>query len=1006
MQHAFLDAVLPAEGIRVVAFVPKGWSAFRHEFVENNDQLVQRTQMLDDDHLATYFALASYAPDAASRTLDNTLQLKSFWVDLDFKQYKTYKHALAALQKFTDRVGVPTFAVHSGGGMHLYWAFHAPIATAQWHPLAIAFQATWQEAGLKADPVSTNAAQVLRMPGTHNRKPAYPEPRPVQIVGNSSKLYDPYDMAENFVEVSVEGHILPLFRDLKFPEALRRSHDDLTDGMGHRDSYLDPMLDRCQQVRHAWDNPDELDQTTWYHIVQLVRCTVDGDDHAHTISKGYDGYTPQEVDKKIAYLESKDIGPTTCDRFRSVNPKGCEGCLHNVTSPIVLGHMDVEMTARVIHEAPMADAPQAAQAPETFEYEPTPAPTVELPAGDVVQAPTTIRAVVQRIANPLSRIPADCGFDYNSMTGYLERRKRGSDGEYETVSIFHGFICPERVETDTYGEHDSMVKLYVQNAGQAPKHIFIQNKALADKRMLSTELLNKGVQFMTRNAGDILDLLQIMTGDLAVRKENAEVISQMGWQDERMFVVGTTGVTREGAVALDMPSVSPIRSTAQHYHAQGTLEGWVKTAEAYNRPGGEVYQFALCYGAAGLFLPDTSHSGVVLALFSRESARGKTTVGDGALSWWGDPDMIKSQASDTNNALFNRASRNKNLPIVIDEVTEKPARDLSDVVYHMSLGREKARLTSTADPREILPPWALPVITTSNVAIKPLLHDHRGDSQGLFARIFEVSLNVPFAKSATPEDKEILRDGFLKNYGMAGPILTAHILANLERFNNERRSIHAALDKALGNDSYFRFWVASCSATMAVAAAARECGLLNYDLGALAKWVILSMKAQRDNSTSLIPTADEILSRFLSANVNNIVMKLYRRTSIGTSKINHVMYWPEEGIRGSRLVGMADFTSGELHLAHHSIAKFCRDAGIDRDGFASDAFVETDTKGVRLLKSVQPRQINLGEGGRMASARTQVLSFNLRHEALADFARQHDEVIRASSEGDNVRSIR
>lgn len=1008
MQHAFLDAVLPAEGTRVVAHVPRGWSAFRHEFVDNNDQLVQRTSMLDDDHLPTYFALASFAPDAAERTIPNTRQLKCFWIDLDFKEYKTTTAARADIIQLSNRVGEPSFIVHSGGGLHLYWVFNEPLDTAVWHPLALAFQATWQAEGMKADPVSTDASRVLRMPGTHNRKEKYGEPRPVRIILNTNKTYDPWVMAESFVEVTVEGHILPLIKDLAVPDNLRRSHDDLIDGLGHRESHFGPLLDRCLQVRHAWDDPDDLLEPVWHAIVQLVRHTVDGDMHAHAISEGHHSYSERETDKKLAYLEAKDVGPTTCDRFRALNPAGCVGCPHRITSPIVLGHVDAEVMARAVHSSVALASPAGAHDDETpppsLAYEPRVDDAVE----PVVHAPAPTRAPARAgVAhiNPLSRIPADSQFDFNAQTKYIEMRKRGGDGEYTTVSIFHGFLCPERVEYDA-GLREATLLVYVQNAGQAPKHIRIPMRAMADKKSLSIGLLNEGVQVMTKNAGDILELLQVMSNDLVIRQANTNVIDQMGWQDDGGFVVGTTGYTPTGEVTHDVPAVQPILNTAPHFTQSGTLDGWKKTAEAYNRPGGEVYQFALCYGAAGLLLPDTTYSGVVLSLYSRESGRGKTTVGFGALSWWGNPDMLKSQASDTNNALFNKASRSKNLPIVIDEITEKPARDLSDVIYHMAQGREKESLTSNRDPRQVLPPWTLPVITTSNVAVKPLLHDHRGDSQGMFARIFEVSLSGSFAPSATALDKDILRDGFTKNYGVAGPVLAAHIMANHDRLNIELRKIIAMLDSAVQGDPYYRFWVASCAAALTVAIAANECGLLSYNVEALSVWAVDSMKAQRDSSDALIPTPDEVLSRFLALNVNNIMLKMYRRTSVGAAGVRDFMYWPEDGVRGNRLVGLADFTSGRLLLSHHAVTKFCRDAGHDVDGFALDSYELVDAKGGRLLLSTRPYLTNLGEGSRTASARTRALGFNLRHEALADYARQYDEVIRASSEGGNIRSIK
>src|SRR5690606_31582335 len=126
------------------------------------------------------------------------------------------------------------------------------------------------------------------------------------------------------------------------------------------------------------------------------------------------------------------------------------------------------------------------------------------------------------------------------------------------------------------------------------------------------------------------------------------------------------------------------KAVVRNYEPAGSLEEWKRTAAIYNHDGVQAYQFALMYGAAGILLPTTKLSGVVLSLYSQSAGRGKSTAGYGALSWWGNPDALKSQSKDTNNALFNKASRHKNLPLLLDEITDKPSYELEDLVYFMS----------------------------------------------------------------------------------------------------------------------------------------------------------------------------------------------------------------------------------------------------------------------------------------------------------------------------------
>lgn len=95
----------------------------------------------------------------------------------------TLTAALAILAPFPD----PTFIVSTGGGVHCWWAVRgaedlpveeARSVSSRW---ARALTESAEVFGLHVDPVG-DLARVLRIPGTHNRKPRYPEPIPIEIM--------------------------------------------------------------------------------------------------------------------------------------------------------------------------------------------------------------------------------------------------------------------------------------------------------------------------------------------------------------------------------------------------------------------------------------------------------------------------------------------------------------------------------------------------------------------------------------------------------------------------------------------------------------------------------------------------------------------------------------------------------------------------------------------------------------------------------------------------------
>lgn len=971
MQHAirFLEAVLPANGLRVVASKPPKWrNGFKHTFLDTNEELVAEAMRLDQSGVANWFALATYADPQAGRTAINTVQLQCLWLDLDYKHYASTEEATNDIARLAQVVGQPSIKVHSGGGAHVYWVLRQALATSEWSPLARAFQAVWQGLGIQADPISADAARVLRVPGTHNRKPEYGEPREVVIEFFEDITYDATALAKKLgavPRVKATKPVLPASVDV--PAAMRDVNDDLGAGIERRPSFIGPLVSKCRHMRHAYEHQATLSEPQWYAVIGLARHLEEGRKVAHIFSNKHPGYSAEETDAKLAQLEANDIGPTTCAKFKQVNPAACAGCPYNITSPIQLGYQEAESVQ-----------------PEVTVVEHT-----VTDSGEAV--------IVERSARPDARIPQGYKFDGQIMYKSLLDDQTGM---WHDEPIFQGFLCPERIVTNERANYATEIQLYVQSAGQPPKRITVPAKALSDKRDSARELLSRGVVFMSKHSGHLLDLLQRMTQDIQSRRRDSSVAEQMGWQDDGMFVVGATGYRRHLPPLFDLPVPTGTKSVVRNYEPAGSLESWKRTAAIYDHPGAEPYQFALCYGAAGVFLEKAKLSGVILSLFSQAAGRGKSTAGYAALSWWGNPNGMKSQSKDTNNALFNKASRHKNLPLLMDEITDKPSWELEDLVYFMSQGREKESLTSERVARPILPGWALPVISTSNNSIKSKLQSRRGDAQGLFARIIEVPMDLDFATSMGYSDRMALRDGFQDNYGHAGPKLVEWAMDNQDMCDTLMDKFAMQLDTAVKGDAAYRFWVASCAATLTVAAVSNRMGLLPYDLTGLSKWTGALLRAQRADAATSIATSDDVLANFLEVNANRIVVS-YLATLGGTATAPRI--WPEE-FRGSQLVGRAELPERSLYISMPAFMRFCHESGFDISAFIRNAARNVDPlSGETLLKKPGPTMVNLGRGTKTASARTKALEFNLLHPTLREYAMGIDTKI---TEATQLRSVK
>src|SRR5262249_10952064 len=117
----------------------------------------------------------------------------SVWLDLDGKDFQSpgdglhavFKKILTSLKQFHTAVGFPypSVMVWSGGGVHPYWLFDQHVPKERWTRIAQALRAAVEQFGLRAATKGkTDAARVLRIPGTENRNPEYDQPIPAEVI--------------------------------------------------------------------------------------------------------------------------------------------------------------------------------------------------------------------------------------------------------------------------------------------------------------------------------------------------------------------------------------------------------------------------------------------------------------------------------------------------------------------------------------------------------------------------------------------------------------------------------------------------------------------------------------------------------------------------------------------------------------------------------------------------------------------------------------------------------
>ncbi len=958
----FLRAVLPSTG-RFVAAVKAPKKGMIHHFFETPEALAHFLVQRDGQGKEVYYAMSGYGL-ADERTQENVQAVKSLWLDLDVKPgqpdkgYEDLDEALGSLDAFCESgFPQPTYVVQSGYGAHAYWLFTNEQPKAQWQILADTFQRSWQAFGLKCDPVSADAARVLRSPGTHNRK--RDTPAPVSILEGSGELFsvaELFDALKAFAPPPATAAT----------KALLLSAADLMSGLQNRQAFIAPIVSKCRQMAGiAKDKGESCSEPLWYATVQLCRHLEDGPQAAHYLSSGHPDYAPDAVDAKLEQLESKDIGPTTCERFKSVNPKGCEGCAFKITSPIQLGEKDPEPVQEVVVVQTLAETESGAKEVQAIEMR----PPVDYPEGFI-----------------------------RTSEG-LKVKVKGDDGIERHLLVFPGAFYPTRVYRAGPTDPALMVDFFAYRQDKGQTYFFTApNEQLSEPKDVR-RLLKRYVNVTMEAANHLHKLIDRMTNSIQRAEREGISARQMGWQfghheTERNFVWGNNLYQPPpGAIVTPNVSVSPsVAQLGKFCRPRGSFDGAMDAASLYIKAGGEMHQFIHLFGLAGIFAPFTGPQNfAMLSLVNRVGGEGKTTNCDAAMSMWFDPALTRNTPSDTDNSLFNTMSVRGSLPFHLDEATNMRADRMVNFVYTSSQGREKARMEqSGAKQRDPLPPWKCPVLLSSNVSVRQLVRAARGDAAALDARLIELRYN---RLDLNPAERQTIERAFYDNYGWVGPVALQRVMLNLDGYANAYSVTRAQLAQQAGSDSVDRFWL---NTVVSVLCAAKAMNALRagtsrpeYNLQRLFEFSVDLLKRQRSDSKDDAMEASDILARFLSLNVNRILVGY--QTSPGTDGVTRLATLTEQLRGGSELVGRSQLHEEALYISALAFREFCTTYGHDYRSFVQEARevgllterVLVGTKDGKPVYAAAPEKYSLGRGTPMATTPSRVLAFNLRHKDLA-----------------------
>jgi hypothetical protein len=957
----FFDTILPSTGLRCIALItPKG--KWHHLWGETNAWLAQISKQIDTSrNIDVYYGCSSFTPtardvvpaDGGGRKQINVAWVRSFWVDLDVgvsepgkaPKYATQKLAVTAVVKFARDHGLPQpWLVNSGWGVHAYWPTDADMPVSVWKPIAEALKRALRASGVLFDPSRTaDEASVLRPPGTHNHKR---QPKPVKIgaVGPVSPL------------AAIAGPMASFIQQAPASIAtaqLSSMNAALGGGMGPDPSSALLMADHCGVMGMMRDTRGNLDQPTWYYSLGVLLHTDEAPAICHDWSNGHPNYSFAETQANLARLAKH--GATTCDKLSEYQPAVCKACPHfgKITSPIQLGRQRVEKTTvetveRVVDKKGFVTETVAS-----------------------LELPWPFKEIVKNGKRVLA----------HTATTVDKDGKETKKTDAVANTLFWGLTRMWDVDGAVY-EFEMLTR-------EGTRRFRVKGSLIGPGgRELSAELSRNEIVAPQGKGAVLHNYMSLWLDQLSKNADQVKAHRSFGWALEGDFVLGDTIIRPDGSETRSM--LTGIAEGKQAAVSRvGDARTWVALVDrAYNAPGQEAFQFQIaCAFAAPLLCLLRQVNGVTVYSHTDGSGKGKTTVQKVGLSAWGHPNkMMLAQDKATANSLWGIFGTYNSLPIVYDELTNIPMKEVSELVFSMSSGRAKERMTASGDLRANNSNWSTIMLASGNILLSEKLAQYRANTEAEISRLFEFTLAVD--PHLTVIEANALFPQFEENYGHAGYKFAKAIVKNRADIETALRNTQTQLIHKLKLTQVERHWSALFASVIVALKVCRSLKLLAFEVEPIEAWIAARLEENRGQRAEMIIDYKDLLSQMLNELWEDVLV------TDGVGNIRHnipvnIQKPPRGAIVGRRVIPTATDPLPSLEIAVAAVYAWCAPKMVSPKVMLA--------KAVELKwASPKPVRVGLGRGTKQYSSSNNTYCWKFFPDVMDDVAvvQQHLSVVK------------
>jgi hypothetical protein len=783
--------------------------------------------------------------------------------------------ALVAFCKYY-RLPRPT-VVRSGNGLHVYFTLEIEVPAETWKANGVLLKEMAEAFGFSIDTGRTaDPASILRVVGCHNFKYDPPPVVEVLCVGQ----HTPNDMFHGLLGLRDNTTNNPL------AGAQPVQFDQGNTGAQEKERpCLDfpAIVDVCQVVRRAVD-PDTRDSTPepiWHFVIMLLRFVQTpekGKKLCHIISKGDPRYSEEYLNAKLAYLEHKKMGPSTCKKIREAvkTEDVCAGCPHldKITSPAQLARYMAPSQPLIVEEEKSDGTVEEVVVPDP------PAPFVRRDGKIAIQTGTA-QGKVETIFCECDMFPVRLQYD--------EKTK-----------------LEEEVVWSINMPHEGWIQLGIPHCS---------------KNQLATILHKRGIRI--RNAD--IDIMEwFMTA--YVRKLQAETprevtYSKQGWRKDGSFIIGDTLFRKNGVIETHAMGRALQEDTNKAMYVEGTLEGWKQGTQIYTRAGLEhdrVYLYAsfasaiFCFtNQVATFISATGEGGV-----------GKSTLMEVCAAVWGNPQLLMARGAEKGStiaALEAHTNAMHNLPIFLDEITDRNVEDMAKFIFNYSGGKGKMRSQAFGGVRPDTATWNNLALVNANADEYARMASVYRDSSPHMMRFLQIEF--PTTNIISKPEGDDTKALVYANFGHAGRIFIEYVVQHQTAIKARVQQYVREADKRTGGHSPERFWIAGIACMRCAAEICYDLGLLdNFPVVHDVEWLYTLVLSLRTQVQQHIMSADEMLSEFLDH-------ELAHTLTIGAKNSGNVDNVQEEPRGG--LTVRKEIDTDRIYISRSAMQTYCVDRNIN-----------------------------------------------------------------------------